>query len=64
MQVQLHTVNTPSFPLPSAGEKQAQAIFVEVSRLERDAQEGINERLEQLGDKSFRAYVTLLPLPC
>lgn len=51
----MHTADTPSFLLPPAGEKQPQMIIDEISRLERAAQESINERLEQLGDKAFRS---------
>lgn len=55
LQVQLHTISTPSFPLPSAGEGQAKKILDEVERLEKDAQEGVNERLEELGGGAFRS---------
>lgn len=62
-QVQLHSVDTPSFALPPAGDKQAQAIVDEISKLEKAAQEGVNERLEQLGDKAFKSCVAALHLP-
>ncbi|CED83188.1 Uncharacterized conserved protein [Phaffia rhodozyma] len=60
--VQLRTVQTPTIALPPVGPSQAAAIISEISKVERLSQEGANERLEELGDKTFKSLRRALPV--